>query len=133
VPHLFWRCNAFGGRESELPQILTCLLDNGCHLVLIDDAVARCLHLHCFHLKNPEPIELALKPQEPKTKLELDEFVWLELYDPSLSWKAKKVCALVAPGLCSPVILGLPFLATNEIVIDHTARPAVNKRTGLTY
>jgi hypothetical protein len=37
------------------------------------------------------------------------------------------VRAIVAPGLCAPVILGLPFLSHNNIVIDHAARTAIDK------
>jgi hypothetical protein len=59
----------------------------------------------------------------------LADWVWLEVYNLSLSWKARKIRALVAPSLCTPLILGLPFLAANHIVIDHEARTVIDKRT----
>ena len=45
-------------------------------------------------------------------------------------WTSKTVCALVAPGLCSNILLGLPFLVHNNIIIDHTAHTAVDKISG---
>ena len=35
--------------------------------------------------------------------------------------------AVIAPSQCAPVILGLPFLAYNNIVIDHTLCTAIDK------
>jgi hypothetical protein len=49
----------------------------------------------------------------------LTEWVKLKLYDPNDSWSLRAVCAVVTPGLCTDIILGLPFLRTNKIVIDH--------------
>jgi len=40
------------------------------------------------------------------------------------------VRALIAPSLCAPVILGLPFLLHNNIVIDHALRTATDKVSG---
>ena len=37
---------------------------------------------------------------------------------------------MIAPTLCAPILLGLPFLSHNQIVIDHTTRTAVDKTTG---
>jgi hypothetical protein len=37
---------------------------------------------------------------------------------------------IIAPSLCAPVILGLPFLAHNNIVIDHALRTAIDKCSG---
>jgi hypothetical protein len=45
-------------------------------------------------------------------------------------WTSKTIRAIVAPGLCSPVLLGMPFLSHNHIVINHEARTAVDKSTG---
>jgi len=43
------------------------------------------------------------------------------------AWTSKSVKALIAPNLCMPVILGLPFLIHNTIVTDHAARTCVDK------
>ena len=51
---------------------------------------------------------------------------------PSLNnaWSSHPVHALIAPGLCSNIFLGLPFLSHNKIVIDHDARTAIDKTCG---
>ena len=36
--------------------------------------------------------------------------------------------SVIAPGLCTPVILGLPFLSFNKLVIDYDARTCIDKR-----
>ena len=47
-----------------------------------------------------------------------------------MGWKSKAIRAVVAPSLCSPVILGLPFLSHNKIVIDHDTHTAIAKDSG---
>ena len=42
---------------------------------------------------------------------------------------AKPVRALITPGLCMPVILGLPWLEDNKIVCDHADRSCYVKTT----
>jgi hypothetical protein len=37
------------------------------------------------------------------------------------------VHALIAPSLCSKILLGLPWLAHNKIVIDHSLHTAIDK------
>ena len=39
------------------------------------------------------------------------------------------VKALIAPGLGMPIILGLPFLIHNTIIMDHTSRTCIDKRS----
>ena len=60
----------------------------------------------------------------------LHEWVRLCLQDPNSFWTARTVHTIVAPGLCAPVILGLPFLVHNTIVVDHTTCTAIDKTTG---
>jgi hypothetical protein len=67
---------------------------------------------------------------ERKVSVFLYEYVKLWLYDSSGEYAAKSVHAIVALNLISPVILGLPFLTHNSIVIDHTARTAIDKEQG---
>ncbi|KAJ3991084.1 hypothetical protein F5050DRAFT_1538697, partial [Lentinula boryana] len=51
----------------------------------------------------------------------------LSLEDPHLAWRSRTVRALVVPFLCSPMILGLPFLAHNNLVTDYSARTVIDK------
>jgi hypothetical protein len=71
-----------------------------------------------------------MKKDGQKNELCLTEWVKLTLRDPSAYWTAKTVCAIVAPGLCSSVILGLPFLTHNNIVIDHNSCTTIDKSMG---
>jgi hypothetical protein len=64
-----------------------------------------------------------------KTFITLTEWVKLQVEDPSGLWTSHTVCALIAPNLCSPIILGLPFLAHNNIVVDH-AQMVIDKTSG---
>jgi len=45
-------------------------------------------------------------------------------------WSSHPVVALLAPGLCTNILLGLPFLSQNNIVIDHTLHTAHCKSSG---
>lgn len=76
------------------------------------------------------PVELAMPDQNSKCTLELSEYVKLKLYDPVWNWTSKTIRAIIAPSLCAPVILGLPFLAHNNIVIDHALQTAIDKVSG---
>ena len=107
------------------------LFDHGSHTVLISDDWVDRLKLRHHKLPVPELVSLAMKTKEQKKEcIELYDYVKLHLCDPSNFWTAHMVRAIIAPRLCAPVILGLPFLAHNNIVIDHAVRTAVNKCTG---
>lgn len=56
-----------------------------------------------------------------KSIVHLTEWVKLSLYDPSSYRTSKTIHAVISLSLCAPVILGIPFLAHNSIVVDHTA------------
>jgi hypothetical protein len=63
--------------------------------------------------------------------IELTEYVKIHVYDPTSNWRSKTIRAVIAPHLCAPLILGLPFLTNNCIVVDHAARTVVDKKTGV--
>jgi hypothetical protein len=126
VPHIYWRCKATGPK-TEFPVTFDALFDHGSHAVLISEAFASQLGLRRRNLPIPETVELAMQSEKKKIRIELNEWVKLRLSDPSALWTSKSVRAIVAPGLCAPVILGLPFLSHNNIVIDHAARTAIDK------
>jgi hypothetical protein len=64
-----------------------------------------------------------------KVVVKLTKYIKLKLYDLNCWWFSKTVCAIIAPGLCSPIILDLLFLSHNRIVIDHHTRMAIDKTT----
>ena len=89
------------------------------------------LTLQCSEWEYPYYIIMFLQGHlTGKTELVLRDWVKLKFCDPSSFWSSKSVRAIVAPGLCAPVILGLPFLSHNNIIIDHSNRTAIDKSMG---
>jgi len=47
------------------------------------------------------------------------------------AWSSCPVRALISPGLCSDILLGLLFLSHNHIVVDHHAHTAIDQTCGV--
>jgi hypothetical protein len=75
-------------------------------------------------------ISLAVSDLNNRVVKTLTEWVKLKLYDPNELWTSRTVCAVVTPGLCMDIILGLPFLRMNKIVIDHEWNTCIAKESG---
>ena len=58
VPHLFWWASA--SAPDSLPLTFDCLLDLGCHLVIIRENLVNELHLQHQKLELPISTELAI-------------------------------------------------------------------------
>ncbi|KAJ7180007.1 hypothetical protein C8R43DRAFT_1117349 [Mycena crocata] len=128
-PQLVWDC-LIEGPMSNLPVEIHALINHGSGLVLIDSDVADALALRRFQLHKPLNISLAFAdPSNPAPTL-LSKYVKLALHSRDNSWTSNTVRVIVAPNLCAPVILGLPWLARNQIVVDHHARTVIDKRCG---
>ena len=112
--HLEWRCRIDGPLVSE-PIVVTALIDNGSHSVLIDDELVRRLGLRRRRLPAPQQVRLAMGEEE----VVFLEWVKLRVYSEDQRWTAQVVRAIVVPKLAYPVLLGGPFLKSNKIVIDH--------------
>ena len=54
----------------------------------------------------------------------------MQLHDPSNYWSSKPMHTIIASSLCTPMILGLLFLAHNDIVVDAVARTVIDKKCG---
>jgi hypothetical protein len=72
-------------------------------------------------------VSVAVPRSAVQHQVELTEWVKLHMYDTTGYWHSKTVCTIIAPSLCVPVLLGLPFLTHNNIVINHTAHTAIDK------
>jgi hypothetical protein len=129
--HLHWSCIIQGTGAGQFITTVS-LIDPGSHLVVIDENFASNLSLQRHSLEKPEKVGVAFGPRNNNhhTEIVLKQWVKLYLHDLSLQWHAKPVRAMVAPNLCSPLILGLPFLSHNNIVIDATNRSAVDSKMG---
>ena len=125
--HFVWKCNV-DGPLVDFPVTTSALIDNGAHLVLIRPQLVAQLGLTVFDLLEPEQVDVAFdSSNKKKTKQLLTSYVRLSVTSTDGSFKSKPVYAVIAPGLCMPIILGLPWLEHNEIVCDHAARSCVVK------
>ena len=129
VSHMFWKCS-INGEAEDFPVLISAMIDHGSHLVLISEDFTTALVLKHCKLHAPMAVEVAIPDKTVKHIISLSEWVKLWLYDPSGSWTSKTVRAIIAPLLCTPIILGLPFLEHNNIVIDHACCTVIDKVSG---
>ena len=62
--------------------------------------------------------------------MSLSQYVQLSCLSVDSVFRLQPVRAIIAPWLCTPLLLGGPFLSHNHIVIDHELRTCINKDTG---
>ncbi|KAJ7104802.1 hypothetical protein C8R44DRAFT_639620, partial [Mycena epipterygia] len=127
-PHLYWDFR-MEGPMSNLPIDVRGLIDNGAHLVLIRKDLVQRLALRRSRLHKPVPISVALETNNAPSTAMLYEYIHFKALSNDLSYETKTVRALIAPNLCAPVILGLPFLTHNSIVVDHGDRNVIDKKS----
>ena len=128
--HFVWKCNV-DGPEVDFPLAVSTLIDNGAHVVLIRPEIVQKLGLPTHQLDQPECIDVAIdSSNKTKKAQELSTYVLLTVSSLDQAFHAKPVRALVMPGLCMPVILGLPWLEDNKIVCDHADRSCYVKTMG---
>jgi reverse transcriptase-like protein/integrase-like protein/chromodomain-containing protein len=126
--HFIWNCTV-DGPAAEFPLKFATLIDNGAHMVLIrPDAVSQ-LGLPLFELPEPESVDVAISSSSTVPKI-LTHYVKLRTTSIDGQWTSRLIFAIVAPGLCMPIILGLPFLTHNSIICDHEIRSCVHKKSG---
>ncbi len=128
VPHLLWNCTVddHNSGTSNACANVTALVDDGAHLVLIHLQLVD--HLNLKHYPLPEPIDIGVAVSDsPSPTCRLTEWVKLKPHDISNTWSSCTVHAIITPGLCSDIILSLPFLKTNHIIIDHHSCTIVAK------
>jgi hypothetical protein len=119
TPHLFGTF-LMEGPAVEFPISVRALIDDGSHLVLITPELIDRLDLRRCRLHVPETVDVALSDSSTSQRT-FTEYVHLRCVSTDSRWTSNTVRALIAPGLCAPIILGLPWLARNHIVIDHHA------------
>jgi hypothetical protein len=125
TPHFLWDCLLDGPKLSSSLRVRA-LIDHGSHVVLIDEALVDRLGLRRHRLNRSMEVSVALQG-DSKTSFSLFEYVKLACSSVDSRWTSRVVRALVAPGLCTPLLLGGPFLSHNKVVIDHQTRTCVAK------
>ncbi|KAJ7323284.1 hypothetical protein DFH08DRAFT_817852 [Mycena albidolilacea] len=126
VPHLYVDVTLSGPSISEFPIPVRSLLDIGCHSIVISDKLVTKLGLRQY----PLPVEEDNLSSLSDSPLSCQEYVKLKVSSGDGNWTSSVVRAKVNIGLCIPLILGMPFLASEHILIDPEQRTAVDKRTG---
>ncbi|KAG1793834.1 uncharacterized protein HD556DRAFT_1191829, partial [Suillus plorans] len=125
IPHFTWECLVDGPAASS-SVVVSALIDHGSPAVLIDEALAIKLGLRRRALPKPFPVSVALSGKEKQSFL-LSHYVKLACSSLDSVYKSHTVRAIIAPNLCTSLLLGGPFLAHNKIVIDHELRTVVSK------
>jgi hypothetical protein len=127
-PHIKWSCS-ITGPALEFPVTLDSMIDCGCLTVLIQEDFVTSLGLHRRKLSKPQSFDVAMHPNEKeKTLVVLHEWCMIKVSDPHSRWHSKSLRTIVAPNLCSPLVLGLSFLTHNEIVVDFAAHTVFDKK-----
>ncbi|KAJ7601553.1 hypothetical protein DFH06DRAFT_902948, partial [Mycena polygramma] len=126
VPHLYAEITLTGPSLSSFPITVRSLLDIGCPSIVISDQIVTQLGLRRFPLPKAED-NLSSLSESP---LSCREFVKLRVSSKDGNWTSGVIRAKVHVGLCIPLILGMPFLSSEQIVIDSADRTAIDKRTG---
>lgn len=122
TPHFRWNCKLLGP-HSKHPMPVNALIDHGSSMVMIDQCLADELRLQRQRL--PKPVHIRMAVGEDNRSLH--EFVNITPISSCSTWQSKPLRALVVPSLCTPLLLGGPFLVANEMVLDHSSRTCVSK------
>ncbi|KAG2746933.1 hypothetical protein P692DRAFT_20781250, partial [Suillus brevipes Sb2] len=123
TPLLLWDCLIDGPTSSSRVKAL---IDDGSAAVLIDEKLVTQLGLQRRKLHTPMPFNVALSG-EGKDSFLLSDYVRLACISIDSRFTSRSVRAIVAPNLCTPLLLGGPFLHHNKIVIDHELRTCTVK------
>ena len=86
-------------------------------MVLIRPNLVKRLNLPSLPLATPEQVNVALGSAEPINQLTH----YVEIFPTSLDnrFRLHLLHAVIAPGLCMPLILSLPFLSLNRILCNY--------------
>jgi hypothetical protein len=79
---------------------------------------------------SPKHVEMAVGTGKSKESFMFDEWVPLSIVSSNQSRTSHTCRAILAPNLCVPLLLGGPFLALNQLVIDHESRTCIDKKSG---
>lgn len=116
TPHFFLDC-CVGGSSCSIQSETNALIDHGCDSVLISPALADNIGL--VHHKLPKPKEVIMAVGKKNKTFIFEEWGKLTVVSADQLWTSRICRAIIAPNLSLPLILGGPFLTSNQLVIDH--------------
>src|SRR6202789_3380423 len=126
VNHLYATLNATGPLITEFPIPVQALMDSGSPCTVISAEFCDRLGLRRYPLPKREN-NLTSLSQAP---LKCEEYVKLELVSGQGEWKSRVHKIKVNKGLPFPIILGMPWLALEQIVMDPHTGSAIDKHSG---
>ncbi|KAH9015035.1 hypothetical protein EDB83DRAFT_2529122 [Lactarius deliciosus] len=127
--HLTWLCELTNPID-HLWVNTHALIDSGAHMVLIRPDLVDRLKLPKLLLERPERIAVAIDATTPP---HITHYVILQPASIDKKFMSQPLHAVIAPGLCMPLILGLPFLTVNKIVCNYAERTCIVTNSQMTY
>jgi hypothetical protein len=133
--HFIWNC-ILTSPLVTFPMKKPALINNGCQMVLIHPNLVEQLGLQIFTLKQPEEVDVAisfLKTGIAYKRNSLVNYVKLHPYSHDSICHSHQLHAVICPGLCMPLIFGLPFLELNDVTCDHKNNECIVQDKNLNY
>lgn len=117
--HFIWTCRV-DNPADRVSVKAQALIDSGAHMVLIRPDLVKRLNLPSHPLEIPERINMVLGSADQITQL--THYVIINPASLDNCFHSKAIHTVIAPGLCMPIILGLPFLCLNHITCNYADR-----------
>ena len=105
-------------------------------MVLIYPDVVTELGLPIFDLNQPEEVDVAITFSKTKVtwkKHALVKYCKIRPFSTDSIFHSRLVHVIICPGLCMPIIFGLPFLEMNDVICDHKQHMCIVKDRKLNY
>lgn len=115
--NIFWSCSLSPSHLGVDTSATRCLIDDGSSVVLIKQDLVERLKLRTFTASTPFACSSAFSGSS--THHSLSTFVKIRPRSVDGVFSSVPLRAFVAPSLVTDVILGLPFLQSNRLVLDH--------------
>jgi hypothetical protein len=128
TPHFKRDCYV-GGPGASSEELVTVLIDNGSHSVLIRLNIANRLGLMRHKLPVPEEVEMAMAGGKKETFV-FEEWVTLRIISSDQVWSSWICHIIITPRLCVPLLLRGLFLSFNRLVINHKLCTCIDKSSG---
>ena len=114
--HFIWTCQI--DNATDCVSVKACaLINSGAHMVLIRSDLVKRLNLSSYPLGTPECVSVALGSND-----HIDHLTHYVVIDPASldnHFCSQPLHAVIAPGLCMLLILGLPFLCINCVLCNY--------------
>ncbi|KAF4600636.1 hypothetical protein EYR38_005279 [Pleurotus pulmonarius] len=124
--NLFWSCHLSAPSRSHLPAVtVKGLIDDGSSVVLIKESLVTRLKLPTFKAADPFVCQAAFSGSQDS--LSLSSYVKIQPVSLDGRFSSRPLRAFVSPSLVTDLILGLPFLNSNSLLVDHGRNSCIVK------